>query len=320
MDYPIQVAARRAGLTPVTLRAWERRYEGIAPHRDQRGRRRYSEELVEKLSLLSALVKRGYRIGEIAPLESSRLRELFEQLSVDETGVATVSGGQAGPGAPRVNGRGFAEPRALDAHIAESVEAVRRLDDIALHLALEDATLIYGRLDIVDDFMFPLIHRVEALVEAGELEGVHVGFLKTALRSALASLFMPREEDADRPVVVIAGPVSAHHDIGLVASAIHAYAAGWHPIVLGSGIPAEQIVQAAHATNARAVVMSFVSKRYDLGAWEELTRAQRALGNGIPVYFGGRMPEQLVRDLVDAGLHHLQDMDELRATLAAQPG
>jgi hypothetical protein len=32
------------------------------------------------------------------------------------------------------------------------------------------------------------------------------------------------------------------------------------------------------------------------------------------------MPEQLVRDLVDAGLHHLQDMDELRATLAAQPG
>jgi methylmalonyl-CoA mutase cobalamin-binding subunit len=320
MDYPIQVAARRTGLTPVTLRAWERRYEGIAPHRDHQGRRRYSEGLVEKLSLLSALVKRGYRIGEIAPLETPQLRELFQQLASDKTGVAAGSNGQAGAGGARGHGRGFAEPRPVDAHIAESIDAIRRIDDIALHLALEDATLIYGRLDIVDQFMFPLIHRVETLVEAGELRQVHLAFLRTALRSVLASLFIPRDEDAEQPVVIIAGPVMQHHDIGLVASAIHSYAAGWHPIVLGSGIPAEEIVEAAQETGARAVVISFVSKRYDLGAWEELTRAQRALGNGVPVYFGGRMPEQLVRDLVEAGLQHLEDMDELRATLAAQSG
>ena len=77
MDYPIQVAAKRTGLTASTLRAWERRYDGVKPDRDQAGRRRYPEELVEKLSLLSSLVQKGYRIGEIAPLSLADLRTRY---------------------------------------------------------------------------------------------------------------------------------------------------------------------------------------------------------------------------------------------------
>lgn len=340
MDYPIQVAARRSGLTAGTLRAWERRYDGIRPERDAAGRRRYTDDLIEKLALLSALVEGGYRISEIAALDIAELRNLYGQLSVFPAHVSPPGPGTAetaegstperagtGPGAAAGEAAAAGGARSphpsdglRDQHVATAVEAVGRIDDLALYRVLEEATLTFGRLEIVDRFIFPLIHRVDALVEGGELSAVHAGFLRTTIRSVLASLYAPRSEEAERPVVVLAAAASAHQDVGLVASAIHCHAAGWHPVVLGAGIPAEQIVEAARTTGAKAVILSVVSARYDFSAWEELTRTRRAIGEQIPVYFGGRMPSRLVDDLEEAGLHHLADMDQMRSTLAAQPG
>jgi DNA-binding transcriptional MerR regulator/methylmalonyl-CoA mutase cobalamin-binding subunit len=311
MDYPIQVAAKRTGLTASTLRAWERRYEGVEPGRDDAGRRRYSEELVEKLSLLSSLVERGYRIGEIAPLSLDDLRELYAR--VGETRSET-------PSTDDSSADGAAAPSYMaSSYIDEAIEAVKELDDVALHRALEEAMLVFGRLDIVDEFVFPLLHRAEDMVATGGFKRVQESMLRTSIRSALASLYTPSEDDIARPKVIVGAPISQQGEIGLVASAIHCYAAGWHPIVLGSGLPAEEIVHAASRVGAAAVILAVVSPRYDLAAWEELTRARRAVGSDIPIYFGGRMPARLIDDLTEVGLQYIGNMTELRSTLAARP-
>ncbi len=308
MDYPIQVAAKRTGLTVSTLRAWERRYEGVDPDRDEAGRRRYSEELVEKLSLLSSLVERGYRIGEIAPLSLGDLRKLYARSGVTRAETSSTDDSSADAATPF---------HMASSYIAEAIEAVKALDDVALHRALEEAMLVFGRLDIVDEFVFPLLHQAEDMVTSGDLKRVQASMLRTSMRSALASLYTPSEDDIARPKVVVGAPISQHGDIGLVASAIHCYAAGWHPLVLGSGLPAEEIVDAASRVGAAAVILSVVSSRYDLAAWEELTRARRAVGSDIPIYFGGRMPARLIDDLTEVGLQYIGDMTELRSTLAA---
>ncbi|MFO7782719.1 MAG: cobalamin-dependent protein, partial [Spirochaetia bacterium] len=165
--------------------------------------------------------------------------------------------------------------------------------------------------------VFPLLHQAEDMVTSGDLKRVQASMLRTSMRSALASLYTPSEDDIARPKVVVGAPISQHGDIGLVASAIHCYAAGWHPLVLGSGLPAEEIVDAASRVGAAAVILSVVSSRYDLAAWEELTRARRAVGSDIPIYFGGRMPARLIDDLTEVGLQYIGDMTELRSTLAA---
>ncbi|MFP4374189.1 MAG: MerR family transcriptional regulator [Spirochaetaceae bacterium] len=310
MDYPIQVAAKRTGLTAATLRAWERRYEGVEPVRDESGRRRYSEELIEKLSLLASLVERGYRIGEIAPLSLGNLRELYARVGHTRTDTSSTDGSSADAAAPS---------HVASSYIAEAVEAVEALDDIALHRTLEEAMLALGRLDIVDEFVFPVLHQAEDMVASGDFKRVQLSMLRTSMRSALASLYTPSEDDIGRPKVVVAAPVSRHADIGLVASAIHCYAAGWHPVVLGGGLPAEEIVDAASRVGAAAVILSVVSPRYDLAAWDELTRARRAVGSDIPIYFGGRMPDRLIEDLTDVGLQYIDNMTELRSALAAHP-
>jgi DNA-binding transcriptional MerR regulator/methylmalonyl-CoA mutase cobalamin-binding subunit len=320
MEYPIQVVAKRTGLSAGTLRAWERRYRGIEPNRDEKGRRRYSEELVTKLAVLSDLVRSGYRIGEVAALEVDQLRELRSQLSVEAgTTNRTPNVGSAQPAQTGAESRAPETGSNAEERIEEALAAARALDDLSLYRVVEEAATSFGRLDIVDLFIFPLNRRVKEMAEEGELKQTHVALVRTALRAVLSSLLIPRDEDSTRPVVLIAVPYSQKEELGMMASALHAYAAGWRPVLLGSGVPAEELVDAAGGTGARAVVLSVVTERYDFGVWDELTRARRALGDELPVYFGGRMPDRLMQDLVEAGLHYLGDMDDLRATLAAQP-
>jgi len=79
---PINVAARRAGLTAHVIRAWERRYEAIVPERTSKGRRLYSEWEIQRLVLLRQAVDLGHRISEIADLPIEDLRVLVGQDAV----------------------------------------------------------------------------------------------------------------------------------------------------------------------------------------------------------------------------------------------
>ena len=47
--YAIRIAAQRSGITPDTLRAWERRYGAVTPARSGTARRLYSDADIERL-------------------------------------------------------------------------------------------------------------------------------------------------------------------------------------------------------------------------------------------------------------------------------
>ncbi|HRE83643.1 MAG TPA: MerR family transcriptional regulator, partial [Opitutaceae bacterium] len=61
--HTIQQAAERAGITAHVVRAWEKRYGAVQPARTGTQRRRYTEEDVERLTLLAALARAGHAIG-----------------------------------------------------------------------------------------------------------------------------------------------------------------------------------------------------------------------------------------------------------------
>ncbi len=77
-DFAIGAVSRLTGISQHTLRIWERRY-GIEPsRRSGGGRRLYSGDDVERLTVLKALVDRGDRIGKIAAENTNTLRERLE--------------------------------------------------------------------------------------------------------------------------------------------------------------------------------------------------------------------------------------------------
>ncbi len=294
MTHPMRVVANKTGLPPETLRAWERRYEGIRPNRDRRDRRVYSDELLEKLIMLSILVDAGYRIGELADRSNVELKRM-----VSDTHDTTPSDFIPSPS------------------IERAVRSILSLDSTIVWNELEHATTIYGRLDLIDEFVFPLIHRIKQMNRRGGAMPIHLSFAESTLRSFLSTLVVPNTADEGRPVVTFAYPLGQHGDVGAIASAVHAHAAGWRPILLGSQIPAEQIVGAVLQVRAAAAVLVAVSEFYDTSVLNEMIRVRRGLPAEIPVYVGGHLVTPLVQDLKAGGLASLKDMEDLRTTLAA---
>ncbi|MBC9249626.1 helix-turn-helix-type transcriptional regulator [Pseudomonas alcaligenes] len=68
---PIREVARSTGVNPVTLRAWERRYGLVVPHRTAKGHRLYSADNVARIQAILTWLARGVAVGQV--------RELLEQ-------------------------------------------------------------------------------------------------------------------------------------------------------------------------------------------------------------------------------------------------
>lgn len=77
--YGIGTVARLTDLKSDTLRVWERRYGLGASFKSPTGRRQYTQSDLDHLQLVSALVKQGVRIGEIAASDRKTLEVLLEQ-------------------------------------------------------------------------------------------------------------------------------------------------------------------------------------------------------------------------------------------------
>lgn len=66
--YNIKAAALMLGIQPGTLRAWERRYQMIAPIRNRAGHRLYTEEHIKILKWLIKKVNQGFTISQAVSL------------------------------------------------------------------------------------------------------------------------------------------------------------------------------------------------------------------------------------------------------------
>src|SRR5687767_7772421 len=64
--YTIKQASRLTGVTEASLRAWERRYGVVVPHRNGAGYRLYDEEALSAVSTMRRLVDDGWSPAEAA--------------------------------------------------------------------------------------------------------------------------------------------------------------------------------------------------------------------------------------------------------------
>ncbi|MFO7705605.1 MAG: MerR family transcriptional regulator [Halopseudomonas sp.] len=65
---PIREVSRMTGVNAVTLRAWERRYGLITPHRTEKGHRLYTEENVQQIQDILTWLGRGVAVGQVKEL------------------------------------------------------------------------------------------------------------------------------------------------------------------------------------------------------------------------------------------------------------
>lgn len=299
--YPIQVVARRTGLSSAQLRMWERRYPGIRPERDDSGRRVYPEPLFLKLQLISGLLRRGYRIGGLADLDLADLESMVR--------TAVPDGDYPGveQRVPRVG---------LEPVLDDAVRAAVRLDELALTGLLEQAILWYGALESVDRFLLPLTARIEVESSTGRAP-VASGALVQGQLMHLLSARLQRAPAGDRPRLAVAVAPGGRATAGAVASMLHAEAAGWYPVLLSEPLEADQLIGAVSGLGADALLVVAVGEDLDRRATIWLRSVCTALAERLPVLIGGRMPEALQRSASRCGGQYVHTMQAFRAALVA---
>ncbi len=279
--FPVKAAAELSGLTPETLRAWERRHQAVVPHRDEQGRRLYDSAMVERLARLHRLTARGHPIRDLAALDDAALDRLLDEARQSGYGpVETLPG------------------RMLDA-VAEY-----RVDEFDRDLSVAIATLPVPIL--VARVVMPLLREVGVRWADGRLAIAQERLVSSLLRTRLLSILNhhPRER---RPRVLFATLPGEPHELGLLGAALLAHEADAPVLYLGTELPAAELLRVAGRIETGAIAISSIDPAQARATLAELQQLHQRLPAEIPIWIGGANARYLAEEIGDARVQALTD-------------
>ena len=211
-DLRIGELARRTGVSPELLRAWERRYGLLRPERSSGGYRLYSAEDEQRVRAMTGALGRGSRPSEAAKLALGE--------SADLPPTETL------------------------------VEALVAFDDVGAHAAL-DRLLSWLTLEsVLRDSVIPSLHELGERWERGEITIAQEHFASNLLRGRLLGLARGWDRGAG-PRALLACPPGEQHDLSLIAFGLSLREHGWRITYLGADTPIATIAETATTLRTR---------------------------------------------------------------------
>jgi methanogenic corrinoid protein MtbC1 len=298
--HPIQVVARRTGLTADVLRAWEKRYRAVTPERSTGRRRLYSDDDIERLRLLRLATLGGRSIGQVAGFPTDQLAALVRE---DETAAAAAP--------PVTRAAPAADARAM---LDRCLTAVEGLDAAALDGALSLAVTALAMDEFLDAVVAPLLEQVGRRWETGRLTVAHEHAASAVVRRVLGGILSTWADREGAPTLVVGTPSGERHEFGAMMVAATAAAVGWRVVYVGPDVPVDSLVAAVRAREARVVALSVVAPASVASVMDDLSGLREALPDDVTVLVGGRAlgPGTLEGA---AGATHLTSLGEVREFL-----
>jgi DNA-binding transcriptional MerR regulator/methylmalonyl-CoA mutase cobalamin-binding subunit len=297
LRHPIGVVARRTGLKPDLIRAWERRYRAVAPGRTDTRRRFYSDEDVERLLLLRRVVSTGRGISQVAGLSNEELQALIETAPYKAPEPSPIMGDL---------------DELTAGYLARCLAAAQRLDVRDLEIQLDRASVALSRTSLIERLLVPLLQRIGELWHQGTLRPIHEHLASSAVRSFLGGMHGAYSLESTAPHVVVTTPARQHHELGALLAAATAAGEGWQVTYLGPELPPEEIAAAA-----RAVALSITYPPDDPLLVDELRRLRRLLDSRTALIIGGRSSQAYTPALQEIGACHVGDLADFRSELQA---
>ncbi len=248
--------ARRTGLSPDVLRAWERRYGIPRPVRTEGGFRLYPLEEVERLERMRALVTSG-----LAPAEAAR---------------AVASAGPEPDGSPLLR-------LATDLN-----DALERFDEGAAHAAIDRLLASFSVQTVLAEAIVPALRRLGERWAAGEITVAQEHFAASLIRGRLMGLARGWGEGAG-PLALLACPEDELHDLALVIFGVALGRRGWRIVFLGADTPVGTLSRAADELQPDAIVVAVTVVEVPPGD----ASALRSLARRHPLQLAGPLAEPL---------------------------
>jgi DNA-binding transcriptional MerR regulator len=251
--HPIQVVSKRTGISADVLRAWEKRYAAVEPTRSDTGRRLYSDDDIERLSMLRQLTEAGRRIGDVAELAVDQLVELLEENSGgDSTDVAT--GEDRPAAAPPAAARPHSEEDRP--HLALAREALRSGDQAKLQETLELAVVELSTPVFLHEIGVPLLRDVGIRWRSGDTRFSPERVLSLGMRLLFGGRSTFRLAGPGAPVAIFASCGSERAELESLLAGSAAGIAGWRSLAAPSFERVEELAALAEETRAAWIVLS----------------------------------------------------------------
>lgn len=273
--HPIKVVSMRSGLSAHVIRVWERRYGAITPQRTETNRRLYSNEDIQRLTLMRLASERGHRIGQLARMTVAELKEILREDQHIDRQMASMKS---------------QESKVFSANemINMAMEGTKNLDEIAVMKALKLGAVQFGVQGLLDKVISPLAYQIGDHWLKGEIKVAHEHFTSSIIRQFLGEIGRPYAIDPVAPRIIVGTPAGQFHELGAVMVCTASTAVGWSCKYIGANIIAEEIAGAASQVAAKAVALSLVFPADDPNLEQEFLRLRQQLPPSTQIILGGR--------------------------------
>ena len=241
--------ARRVGVTPELLRAWERRYGLFQPIRSEGGFRLYTSEDEARVSRMKLALDEGLSAAEAARRALAQARP--------------------------------AEGRLEDAR-ERILAAAREYDDNAAQSALDEVFAGFALDTVLRELILPLLREIGEEWERGKLEVGQEHFATHLIRERLLALARSWGRGGG-PLAILACAPGERHDIALIAFGLVLRSHGWRILFLGADTPLSTLRGAVDTMEPRLVVVASM----DEALLEAEANALRRLARSAPLHLSG---------------------------------
>jgi len=248
--------AKRTGVSPELLRAWEQRYGLLQPTRTTGGFRLYSAADEARVQRMQSLVS-----GGLAAAQAARL-----VLSGGEPAPPTTS-----PAATTLEGAAGNLTASLD-----------QLDEQGANAALDRLLAAYTVETVLQEVILPYLHRLGDRWAAGEVSVAQEHFASNLLRGRLLGLAQGWGQGRG-PAAVLACVPGEHHELGLLAFGVALRRRGWRITYLGTDSPIGAVADISRSLAPAVVVLLGMRPEGFLDHAPEIERLARQ----VPVVIAG---------------------------------
>jgi methanogenic corrinoid protein MtbC1 len=263
--HTVKRAAEQIGISPDTLRAWERRYAVVEPRRTPGGYRLYDEGALRRLAAMKALVDQGWSPAQAAE------RALRDALVLPDRVKPT---------------KGRESPASAEGDTESLVRAGRDLDGEALRHALDQGFAIGSFERALEHWLLPSLSRLGDAWTSGELGIAGEHFVSAGVQRRLATSFEAAGHPGNGPAVLVGLAPGSRHELGVLAFAVALRRLGVPTTYVGADVPAQSWVEVAETERPPAVVLG-VPTVDDVPMVREVVDALAAVDPALPVLLGG---------------------------------
>lgn len=240
--YNIKAVVQATGISPSTLRAWERRYNIARPERSESGYRLYSERDVAVIRWLKAQVDAGMSISQAVSWFDKILAEAGEAeraiLPTPGSGAALTAGVDALPDMRHyTQSQGV---RDLKTFQQELIRVLSCFDEEAAEQVIAEAFSLYTVEQVGEKLFQPVLLEISERRRQGSIGITIEHFAGSYLTQRLCALLRATPSNKSGPLIWVGCAHTQTYDACALLISIYLRRSGYHVKYLGQHLPTEE--------------------------------------------------------------------------------